>query len=206
MSIVYDEELENEIRYSISFNGHIIITTVTADPLSVSNWISNIRQIHRHRLHYLIVGLDVEWRPNFSRGYSNPVALLQLCVGCHCLVFQIIHAPYIPDSLKSFLTDPNFRFVGVAINSDVERLMDDYALNVACMEDLRRVAAIVLDMNELNQAGLKGLARQVLGVEMQKPNRVTMSRWDSEWLNWDQVIYAAIDAYLSFEIGKVLLS
>lgn len=59
-------------------------------------------------------------------------------------------------------------------------------------------------MKELKNAGLKNMARFVLGKEMEKPKSVTRSRWDNRRLTPDQVHYACIDAYVSFEIGRVL--
>lgn len=62
----------------------------------------------------------------------------------------------------------------------------------------------VYKMKDLKNAGLKTLARTVLGKEMEKPKWVTRSSWDNRWLTPDQVQYACIDAYVSFEIGRVL--
>ena len=53
--------------------------------------------------------------------------------------------------------------------------------------------------------GLKQLAQVVLNVNVAKPREVTMSRWDAEWLSFQQIQYACIDAFLSYEIGKTLI-
>ncbi|MQL93568.1 hypothetical protein Taro_026214 [Colocasia esculenta] len=82
--------------------------TVTASGAVVEDWLRHVQHIHRRRLNRLVVGLDVEWRPNFGRGVENPPAILQLCVGRRCLVFQILHADYVPDRLASFLEDERF--------------------------------------------------------------------------------------------------
>jgi hypothetical protein len=50
------------------------------------------------------------------------------------------------------------------------------------------------------------LAERVLGKIVEKPQRITRSRWDNPWLNADQVKYATVDAYVSFEIGRRLYS
>lgn len=55
-------------------------------------------------------------------------------------------------------------------------------------------------------SGLKELARVVVGVEVSKPKNVTMSRWDAEWLSYQQIQYACVDAFLSFEIGRRLMA
>lgn len=78
--------------------------------------------------------------------------------------------------------------------------MLDYGLSVKNLVDLRSLG----DGEEYKNLGLKSFALGVLGKEVSKPKRVTMSRWDNEWLNTDQVLYACLDAFISFDIGRVL--
>ncbi|KAL9315401.1 hypothetical protein ACSQ67_016402 [Phaseolus vulgaris] len=132
--------------YDVTFHTHIIHTLLTSDPSLVHSWISTNVRSNRTQL---MVGLDIEWRPNTQRNMQNPVATLQLCLGQHCL-----------------------------------KLGD----------------------RELNQAGIKSLGLRVLGLEVEKPKRVTRSRWDNPWLTPVQVQYATVDAFLSYEIGRSLSS
>ncbi|XP_022147765.1 Werner Syndrome-like exonuclease, partial [Momordica charantia] len=192
--------------YDITFDSDQIKTTITSSPYMVDHWISRILRFHRRRLHRLLVGLDVEWRPNFNRSRRNPAATLQLCVGRRCLIFQLIHAPEIPHSLLHFLGDETFTFVGVGIDQDARKLFDDYDLTVNNAVDLRSMAVDRTGRRDLRNAGLKDLAREILGREIAKPKAVTMSRWDDEYLTSAQVAYASIDAFLSFEIGRSLSS
>lgn len=203
---IVDHQLQYDSHnlYDITFFDTEIRTIVTDTPSYVDTWISDIQRIHWRRLNHLIVGLDVEWRPNFQRNQDNRVATLQLCVGRQCLIFQILHAPYIPTSLENFLGNSDYTFVGLGIESDVEKLLEDYELSVANTVDLRSVAAENYGMRELNNAGLKELARVVLDKEINKPRNITMSRWDNQFLTPAQVKYACVDAYLSFEIGRSL--
>ncbi|KAL0339820.1 UNVERIFIED_CONTAM: hypothetical protein Sradi_4498800 [Sesamum radiatum] len=169
--------------YDVFFFDDITFTTVTHDPDTVSDWISEIKSVHRRRLRSLIVGLDVEWRPSFTSQYQNPVATLQLCVGHRCLIYQLIHFPHIPESLVDFLSDEDFTFVGVGIKSDLEKLDKDYGIaGDAHAVELGKRAADEYDRKELKKAGLKGLSSFVLRRELEKPQRVTMSRWDNRWL------------------------
>ncbi|XP_057489516.1 3'-5' exonuclease-like [Actinidia eriantha] len=199
----YELPYDTHNLYDVNFFSDKIHTLVTHTPSYVDGWISEIEAIHRRRLRSLIVGLDVEWRPN-NRHHDNPVATLQLCVGRRCLIFQLIYAPFIPQSLAQFLTNPLYTFVGVGVDSDVEKLTDDYGLSVATTVDLRSLAAAEYGVRELRNAGLKILAMQVLGKEVVKPRWITMSRWDNEYLSASQVQYACVDAFLSFEIGRCL--
>ncbi|XP_027927457.1 Werner Syndrome-like exonuclease [Vigna unguiculata] len=182
-----------------------ILTLLTCSPSEVHSWISDI--LHRHRRRStLLVGLDIEWRRNFRRDMNNPVATLQLCVGRRCLVFQILHAPFIPLSLVSFLEDANHTFVGVGIQDDVQKLLEDRSFRVPNVIELRSLAVEKLGDPELNRVGLKKLGLRVLGLEVDKPKKITKSRWDNGWLSDEQVQYAAIDAFVSFEIGRRLSS
>ncbi|KAM3690728.1 hypothetical protein ACB098_09G145000 [Castanea mollissima] len=203
---IFDHEVNQDTHdlFEVTLESDHIQTLVTHTPQMVDSWISDIYRIHRRRLHHLIVGLDVEWRPNFNRNIENPVATLQLCVGRRCLIFQLIYATHFPNSLIEFLGDEAFTFVGVGIESDVEKLLDDHDLKVGNVVDLRGLAVDRLRNRDLKNAGLKGLARAVLGLEVHKPRHVTLSRWDNEWLDYNQIQYACVDAFLSFEIGRSL--
>ncbi|XP_027351310.1 Werner Syndrome-like exonuclease [Abrus precatorius] len=205
---IVDHYLPNDSHnlYDVTFYSDTIHTLLTSEPSLVDSWISDILRIHRRRLRHLIVGLDVEWRPNTQRNMQNPVATLQLCVGRRCLVFQILFAQFMPESLISFLGDRNLTFVGVGIEEDVEKLLEDYSLLVANFVDLRSLAAEKLGEQELNRAGVKTLGLRVLGREVHKPQWITRSRWDNRWLTAEQVQYAALDAFVSFEVGRRLSS
>ncbi|MFS7949622.1 putative DNA helicase [Helianthus anomalus] len=201
---IFDHELPDYTHnlYDVTFFHHTISTIVTDTPSFVDTWISDTHRLN----HSPIVGLDVEWRPNQSRNIENPVATLQLCNGHRCLIFQILHAPSVPQSLKNFLRNPNYTFTGVGIESDVEKLVEDYNLGVEKMVDVRTLAAEAYGVRELKNAGIKSLTERVLGKEVSKPKGVTLSRWDNQWLTPAQVQYACVDAFLSFEIGRVLIS
>ncbi|KAL0453256.1 UNVERIFIED_CONTAM: hypothetical protein Slati_1303700 [Sesamum latifolium] len=193
--------------YLVSFFRDTIFTQVTHDPYTVTRWISDIESIHSPRLRCLVVGLDVEWRPSFNRNQQNPVATLQLCVGRRCLIYQIVHSDDdIPESLVDFLSNENYTFVGVNIDSDLDKLETDYdeIETVANTVDLRSLVAWRYRRRDLLNAGLEELAKVVLRKEVEKPRGLTMSRWDSRWLTAAQVQCACIDAFMCFEIGRIL--
>ncbi|KAI3444280.1 hypothetical protein Pfo_000945 [Paulownia fortunei] len=203
MTTHYHYQLPSESNpCNVFFFSDAIYTTVTHDPATVSQWIYDINSLYGHRL---IVGLDVEWRPNFTRHHQNPAATLQLCVGRCCLIYQLIHSPYFPFQLIQFLSYSNHTFVGIGVRSDLEKLQRDYRIGYhAKAVDLRGLAADVYRMKDLKNAGLKTLARTVLGKEMEKPKSVTISSWDNRCLTPDQIQYACLDAFVSFEIGRIL--
>ncbi|KAL6507322.1 hypothetical protein OROGR_023517 [Orobanche gracilis] len=200
------ETHETYQTYDVVCFGGSVITTVTHNPRKVSKWISDMKYIYgADPDDLLIFGLDIEWRPNFTPNSHNPVATLQICINERCLVFQLIHARHIPDSLVDFLSDDENTFVGVGVKSDLEKLERDYGFGGSVRAvDLGRVAADCYGRKEMKSLGLKDLARVVLGKEMEKPHRVTMSAWDDRRLTSDQVKYACLDAFVSYEIGLEL--
>ncbi|KAK4838064.1 hypothetical protein QYF36_010672 [Acer negundo] len=175
----------------------------------VESWISEIKHIHRRRLGRLIVGLDIEHHPNFNYKNEHPVATLQLCDGHRGLIFQMIHAPDIPQCLEDFLLNEKYSFVGVKVDEDAEKLENDYNLSVGNAIDLRTLAAehvelLGMNMKELKQAGLKGLSERILGKKLEKPKNIQLSNWDDRKLSSDQVQHACLDAFVSFEIARTL--
>ncbi|KAJ8539266.1 hypothetical protein K7X08_013518 [Anisodus acutangulus] len=200
MELAIDHLVEDDRYdlYDVYFSSDRILTTVTHDPAIVTDWIKTIELLHQ-----LIVGLDVEWRPNID-SYQNPVATLQLCVGHRCLIFQLIYCQYIPHALTEFLLNPRYEFVGVGIENDVEKLEKDYKLFVENVIDLRQLTADVYNCESLRDAGLKRLCKSLLGREVEKPKHVAIGRWDKKRLDMDQVHYACVDAFVSFLIGKHL--
>lgn len=204
LRIVVNEQQDNRYDlFDVHFHTDVIKTMVTCDPDMVTEWISEIESSHSGNRR-LIAGLDVEWRPNFNRNQQNPVAVLQICVDRRCLIIQLLYCRSIPESLVNFLGNREYDFVGVGIESDVEKLLEDYELSVKNVVDLRGIAADAYGMRNLRNAGLKQLCNVVLGKEIVKPRSVTMGRWDSEWLSLNQIQYACLDAFVSSEIARHL--
>ncbi|CAO2822364.1 unnamed protein product [Amaranthus hypochondriacus] len=204
ISAAYSSNPNNNVFNVIFNNNRLILTTVTSDPFVLASWLSTASSAS-------IIGLDIEWRPNVSRQFENPVATLQLCTAFDsstttCLIFQFLYCSGpLPRILFDFLDNGRFTFVGVGIRSDAEMLLECHGLRVMNVVD---IADLVVDKIHGTRTGmgLKELAQVVLNVNVAKPRAVTMSRWDAEWLSYQQIQYACIDAFLSYEIGKTLIS
>ncbi|XP_024312650.1 uncharacterized protein LOC104582010 [Brachypodium distachyon] len=76
-----------------------------------------------------IVGLDVEFtraRPGRQKDLPahkrRKAAVIQLCVGTYCLVYQICHADRLSPKFRDFLQDESVEFAGVGITQDTEVL------------------------------------------------------------------------------------
>ncbi|GER52560.1 polynucleotidyl transferase [Striga asiatica] len=201
MTSTTDHQLSSEV-FNVKFFNDVIQTTVTHDPAMASRWISGVTSLYGR---YRMVGLDVEWRPNRPSRPDNPAATLQISAGRFCLIYQLIHSPYFPLHLAQFLSCYGHDFVGVGVKSDLEKLWRDHRMGYTAIPvDLRGLAADVYGSTNLKKAGLQELARTVLGTEMEKPKAVKMSAWDNRCLSPEQVRYASVDAFVSFQIGRVL--
>ncbi|KAK1429414.1 hypothetical protein QVD17_11623 [Tagetes erecta] len=213
MEMDYDIELNwrtaDSSEYDVIVDDEVFETLVTHNCCKVKEWITETENKNQRRLHRLIVGLDVEWRPNTITGEVNPVAILQLFVGKRCLIYQFLQGVHeIPKVLKKFLKNINYTFVGVGIEQDKQKLIRDHSLEVTKTKDLREMAAYELSDRDLCYAGLKKLTKVILGKDggYKKELNVTMSDWDRNRLSKEQVLYACLDAYVSFEIGRQLQS
>ncbi|KAF7811226.1 Werner Syndrome-like exonuclease [Senna tora] len=191
--------------YSINFYGDEIQTLVTSSSAAVDQWILSIYNLYPHRRRNLIVGLDTEWYPSFSDEITNPVAIIQLCIGNRCLIFQYLHADAIPVSLMRFLESRDFTFVGVGVEDDAKKLMRDHGLRVLATVDVRDMAAEKYGDLGMKRLGLKKLAFALTGKMMKKPKEITLSDWNCRKLSFAQVEYACIDAYVSFLLGVLIL-
>ncbi|EYU23171.1 hypothetical protein MIMGU_mgv1a026624mg [Erythranthe guttata] len=92
----------------------------------------------------------------------------------------------------------------ILITIYVKMLFNDHGLRVMNTGDIPSWAVDELGMETLRGAGLKTLVKCILGKDMQKPKTIAMSEWDKLELEQDQVAYAWLDAYFSFEIGRQL--
>ncbi|KAJ6380727.1 hypothetical protein OIU77_029596 [Salix suchowensis] len=166
--------------YDVNFFDDKIRTLVTHTPSFVNTWVAETQQkIHQNNHpadHPLLVGLDIEWRPNRMRQIDNPAATLQLSTDKDCLIFQLLHCPTV----------------------------GDYDVSIGNAVDLRVLAAEKLGAVQWKNSGIKALVKEILGKQIEKPKRVTLSRWDNEWLTGDQVQYACLDAFLCYKIGESL--
>ncbi|XWS53493.1 hypothetical protein CRYUN_Cryun10bG0006000 [Craigia yunnanensis] len=187
--------------FTVTFFSDPITTTVTATPSVVRSWLFKVLRLHRIRRNRLVVGLGVQWNPSFSIDHPQ-AATLQLCIGRQCLIFQLRYATQVPLSLRRFLADPRNTFVGVWNHSDEAMLLrSKHGLSVSRLVDARDVAAERSGMSR--QLSMEKLAKIFLGAdEVKKPKRVGVSAWDTRWLSLEQVQYACVDAYVSFELGK----
>ncbi|MCD7448616.1 hypothetical protein HAX54_044870 [Datura stramonium] len=154
-------------KYQIKFGGETIETTVTNKAAVANEWASAM--LSKYSGKQTVVGLDNEWKPNFSRFSNNKLATLQLCIDNMCLIVQLIYLDEIPKTLKEFLANPNFTFVGVEVSTeDILKLKNEYGLVCASKADIRDVAKNKWP-GRYSRPGLKDLAYDICNLYMLKP-------------------------------------
>jgi ribonuclease D len=184
----------------------MIDTTVTRDAAAADEWVRTVRAANP-RGAPLIVGLDCEWKPNYRSWTTSKVAILQLCAGTRCLILQLFYVDRIPTAVRALLADPDVRLVGIGVGEDTAKLAADYGLACAAPVDLEgRCNDHLGRYGGGRRLGLKGFAREVLGLVMEKPRHVTMSNWEKHDLDEAQIQYACIDAYVSYKLGERVLA
>ncbi|KAI3841465.1 hypothetical protein MKX03_019448 [Papaver bracteatum] len=202
---VVDKKAETHHMFKVRYYNDKIHTTVTHTESIVERWIDLVYKSIAYKLGNLVVGLDIKRVRN-----NEEVDVLQLCDGHRCLIFQFFGCDkdQVPQSLVYFLNDHKIKFVGAGIDRVADKLLVDYGLSISTTEDLGRLADNKLGTRGLYQAELNSLVNIVLGKHLHhqpKFTRIAFSRWDRDYLKNEQVEYACLDAYASFELGLYLL-
>ncbi|PIA61005.1 hypothetical protein AQUCO_00300494v1 [Aquilegia coerulea] len=193
----------NKRMFTVDFFGKDCTVTVTSTPSVVRKWIRLTWYIHRYLRYKLVVGLGVQWNPSSN----EPASTLQLCVGHRCLIFQLTYSDSVPKLLRRFLDDPNNTFVGIWNHSDKRRLLDsDHELTLSSTpKDLRYFVADRFNEPDLRGASMETLVSRFFGYNgVKKDLAIATSNWNAYWLTDEQVLYAGVDAFVSFQMGKVM--
>jgi ribonuclease D len=146
-----------------------------------------------------LLGFDTETRPTFRKGRKNSVSLIQLSTGDLACLFRI-NKIGIPDELVNLLSNPSVTKAGVAVHDDIKFLKGVRKFLPDGFIDLQN---FVKDFG-IQSSGLKKLAAIVLGFRISKRQQVT--DWEAEQLTEAQLIYAATDAWVCYQIYRKLIN
>ena len=176
----------------------------------------------------LLLGFDVEWRPNYVKGaVPNKVALVQLAEpGGEVVLTRLARAKTLHPAIVDLITHARVVLVGVGVKEDVKKLTRDFAgcfaaararraarfasppaLRFADLGDVARAAARRLPDRESpgpEGFGLKKLAA-FYGVPMShKTKSLTMTNWEKPVLFPAEIAYAARDAESGLTIARAM--
>lgn len=144
-----------------------------------------------------LLGFDTETKPSFRKGQVHHVALLQLSTAEEAFLFRINHFD-LPAEVFQLLSNPSIIKAGAAIRDDIKALKQKRNFAPKGFVELQDLAK---DLG-INAFSLKKLSGIVLGFRISKAQQ--LSNWDADDLNEAQILYAATDAWVSYEIYKHL--
>jgi ribonuclease D len=185
-NITVEELAEYELSW---FKGEIIL---------VDN-LETFHEVFPRLLGSDLLGFDTETKPNFKKGRKNSVSLIQLSTGDLACLFRINKIGF-PDELVRLLSDPSVIKAGVAVHDDIRFLKGVKKFNPEGFTDLQN---FVKDFG-IQSSGLKKLAAIVLGFRISKRQQVT--DWEAEILTEAQLVYAATDAWVCYQIYRKLVN
>jgi hypothetical protein len=175
----------------------------------VEMWIRAVKQQFLDAAPIKCVGLDCEFTSPREGRLNQRAAVLQLSVASEVLVFQICWVNRVPQLLKEFLKDTTIRSCGAAIANDV-CMLSSYEIEIASVYELQK---IVPNPTKNPTLSLYDLSNATIGTNLEKKKRIKKDnkKDDKEEeelifglgkvpLSFKQVLYAALDARLGFEI------
>jgi ribonuclease D len=170
-----------------SFPGEII---VIEDPRHVPGVVKTLKGLD-------VVGFDTETRPAFKKGVIYEVALLQFATHEKAYIFRL-NKTGLPPPLASFMANSTVIKAGAAIRDDIRSLQRLSRFNPAGFVELQEM----VKEHDILETGLRKMAAIVLGIQISKSQQV--SNWERKVLTDAQLIYAATDAWVCYEIYRRL--
>ncbi|KAJ3679971.1 hypothetical protein LUZ60_016249 [Juncus effusus] len=190
---------------SIKFGGETIYCKTALEAEKASEELfDKINAKKGFNSHQIALGFDIEWKPTFKRGETTrKAAVMQICMdNLTCYVIHIIHTG-IPSLLKSLLQDNSSVKVGVCIANDAWKVLNDYDIKIEPLIDLSNLANIK-NVGPAKKWSLSSLTETITCKELLKPNKIRLGNWEAEFLNKEQIKYAATDAFVSWYLYEVL--
>jgi hypothetical protein len=182
----------------------------------VEKWIRTIKRRFLDAAPIKCVGLDCEFT---THEVPQRAAVLQLSVASEILIFQICKANRVPQLLTEFLKDTIIKFCGAAIANDL-RMLRTYGIVIPSAYDLQKI--VPNPTNKLTPS-LYDLANATIGTHLENKKRdkkkdkkkykkkgeeeeededELIFGWEKVPLTFKQLLYAALDTRLGFEIGR----
>jgi hypothetical protein len=206
--------------YHLTAEGMHFAITETLRASRVEKWIRAVKQQFLDTTPIKCVGLDCEFNSPHEGRRNQRAVVLQLSVVSEVLVFQICWANRMPLLLKEFLKDTTIRFCGSAIANDM-RMLSSYGIEIPSVYDLQKIFP---NPTKNPTPSLYNLSNATIGTNLKKKNRIKKDKkkddeeeeekeeeeeddelifgWAKVPLSFEQVLYAALNARLGFEIAR----
>lgn len=146
-----------------------------------------------------VVGFDTETKPNFRKGVTNRVSLIQVSTDDRSFLFRINKCGFTPE-LKEFMECDEVIKVGLSLKDDfhmLHRICEFEPRNFVELQDMVRDFCIT-DMS------LQKIYAILFQQRISKGQRLT--NWEAPRLTGPQMVYASIDAWACRRIYLLLKS
>jgi hypothetical protein len=200
--------------HNITAEGMEFTITETLRASMVEMWLHAIKQQFLNAAPIKCVGLDCEFTTPRDKLHQR-AAIFQLSVASEVLVFQICRADRVPQLLRDFLGDHTIRFCGTAISNDV-RMLQSYIIQIPSVYDLQ---VIMPNPTKKPIPSQYDLSNATIRTKLEKKKKIKKNKkmgdeeedeeedeliygWAKVLLSDKQVLYAALDARLVFEIAR----
>jgi len=141
-----------------------------------------------------VLGFDTETRPTFTKGHPDRfVSIVQFATANEAWILRT-KVLKLPPKLREIFENPSIIKVGLAVHEDIHRLRQFHPLEPKNIIDLQRLAKAA----GYKELSLKKLCECFLHLGVSKSAR--LSNWDAEELTPKQLLYAATDAWLCFQL------
>ncbi len=159
--------------------------------------ISQLDFLHQKLVNKKLLGFDTETRPSFKKGKKHQVSLLQLATADEAYLIRLNRVG-LPESIITLFENENIKKIGLAIRDDINNLIQLSSFQPEGFIDLQKY----VKKFDILDNGLKKLTANILGFRISKKQQT--SNWEKEILEDEQLVYAATDAWVCYQIYKTL--
>ncbi|XBJ18428.1 hypothetical protein VPH35_009597 [Triticum aestivum] len=157
---------------------------------------------------YKFVGLDLEYTREDYFDHSRKVAVMQLAMCKHVLVYHLCKSRTECAPLKDFLQNKGIVFASVDVRNDRDVLANSFLkIPIECHIDLQEELMIKGGNLRDSMADLAGaiINKSYLSMKSSFPKGLH-DYWEWKPLSLEHLKYAAIDGYVSYELYRRVLS
>lgn len=193
--------MDNEC-FRISIDKQIVseMPTVTfSGAITVVDRADDVAEAVRYLRGHDMVGFDTETKPNFRKGVTNRVSLIQVSTLDRSFLFRINKMGFTPE-LREFMECEDVLKVGVSLKDDfhvLHRIAEFEPRNFVELQEM-------VKMYHIADASLQKIYAILFGERISKSQR--LSNWEAVQLTGAQMVYASIDAWACLRIYSHLLS
>lgn len=170
-----------------TFQGRIIVIQSLPEAEKATRFLSG----------FDLLGFDTETKPNFKKGSSNKVALIQISTEDTCFLFRVNFIG-IPGCVMQLLTNNRIKKIGLSLRDDFSALRRRIPLEPGGFLDLQ---------NYVGKFGIEDVSLQkiyaiLFNKKISKGQRLT--NWEADILSDAQKKYASLDAWACLKIYNLL--